>query len=175
MKHRVWSQNAEWRIRVRRRRLAHRGELLSPAEFCRRKGISLARLPELERRGQVFSVVIDRKQYLPAMFANCSFNRSRLEKLLRRLPPRMSPIAKYLFFVARRGSLGDKSPLQSTRRGKQYRVALRLADAEADEVRLRRAKAGEEFLLDLMVRRSFGACEQRTLAEEHRMSVRAPI
>ncbi|WP_367872593.1 type II toxin-antitoxin system ParD family antitoxin [Trinickia violacea] len=56
----------------------------------------------------------------------------------------MSPIARYLFIVGRRGSLGDKSLLQSTRRAKRFRVALRIADNEADADRLQRAlKAGE--------------------------------
>ncbi|WP_415765571.1 type II toxin-antitoxin system ParD family antitoxin [Paraburkholderia sp. J10-1] len=56
----------------------------------------------------------------------------------------MSPIAKYLLLIGRRGSLGDKSPVQAVRRGKRFRVALRLADSEAAEVRLSKAlRAGE--------------------------------
>lgn len=117
---------SDLQVRLRRRRLVHREELLSPSRFCRRKGISHTRLLELERRGKVFSVEIDHKRYLPALFADRSLNQRRLAKLLRRLPSRASPIAKYLFFVARRGSLGDKSPLQSTRRARRFRLALRL-------------------------------------------------
>ncbi|WP_322034187.1 type II toxin-antitoxin system ParD family antitoxin [Paraburkholderia sp. J76] len=93
-------------------------------------------LVRLARRGQVFSVKIGGKPYIPAVLADRSVDQRRLRKLLRRLPSSMPPMEKYFFFVGRRGSLGDKSPVQAVRRGKRFRVALRLADNEAAEVRL---------------------------------------
>jgi hypothetical protein len=142
---RVWSQNSAWRTRLRRHKLVRNGVLLTPAQFCRQRGISSAHLVRLERQRDVFVVTVDRKRYFPAMFADCSFNQRRLAKLLRRLPIRMPPIATYLFFASRRGSLGDKSPLQTTRRARRFRVALRIADNESDIERLQAAlKAGEE-------------------------------
>ncbi len=137
--HGAW-QHPSLHVRIRRRRLVHRGELLSPRLFCEQRAISRAMLVRLARRGQVFSVRVGGKQYIPAVLADSSLDRRRLEQLLRRLPSSMPPIAKYLFLIGRRGSLGDKSPVHSVRRGKRFRVALRLADSEADE--MRRAKAG---------------------------------
>ena len=120
------------------------GQFLSPSRFCHRKGISHTRLLELDRCGEVFSVVIDHRRYFPAVLADGSLNRPRLRRLLGRLPYGMPPIAKYFFLIGRRGSLADKSPLQATRRAKRYRIALRIADAEADLVRLQTAlNAGE--------------------------------
>lgn len=139
------SQNSEWRVRWRRRQLVRRGELLSPPLFCQQRGISRARLLQLERREELFSVKVGRKLYFPAVLAESSLDRCRIRKLLRLLPSSMPPMAKYLFLTGRRGSLGDKSPLQSTRRAKRYHVALRIADAEADAVRVERTlKAGED-------------------------------
>jgi hypothetical protein len=101
-------------------------------------------LVRLARRGQVFSVRVGGKQYIPAVLADRSLDRRRLEQLLRRLPYGMPAMEKYFFVVGRRGSLGDKSPAQAVRRGKRFRVALRLADSEADEVRPAKAiTAGE--------------------------------
>jgi hypothetical protein len=116
---RICWQNSEWRIRLRRRQLVRRGELLSPRLFCVRKDISPACLLELHRRGKVFSVGFDRKRYFAAVLADSSFDQRRLEKLPRHLPPTMRLIVKYLFLVGRRGSLGSKSPLQAMRRAKR--------------------------------------------------------
>jgi len=130
---RIRWQNSAWRVRQRRRQLARHGKLLSPMQFCEQKGISRDRLLELERRGKVFAVVVDQKRYFPAVLADNSLDQRRLGKLLRRLPSAMPPMSKYLFLGGRRGSLADKSPLQATRRGKRYRVALRLAESIASE------------------------------------------
>lgn len=132
-------RNSDLQVRLRWRRLVLREELVSPERFCQRKGLSRAQLQELERRGQVFSVRIGRKRYFPAALADGSLTQRRLQRLAKSLPSTMPSIAKYLFLVGRKGSLGDKSPVQSLRRGKRFRVALRLADNEADEVL--RAKA----------------------------------
>ena len=141
---RIWSQNSEWRVRWRRRQLVRRGELLSPRQFCEQRGISRAALVQLAQRGQVFSVKIGGKPYIPAVLADRSVDQRRLGELMRRLPCVMPPMEKYFFFVGRRGSLGDKSPVQAVRRGKRFRVALRLADSEADEVRLAQALRADE-------------------------------
>ncbi|MGF6976573.1 hypothetical protein QFZ94_005023 [Paraburkholderia sp. JPY465] len=73
-------------------------------------GISHARLLELGRRGEVFSVVIDHQRYFSAVLAEGSLDQRRVEKILRRLSARTTAMAKYLFVVGRRASLGDKSP-----------------------------------------------------------------
>lgn len=114
-------------VRRRRRQLVRSRELLAPRLFCRQKGISCARLLQLELRGEVFSVIVGRKPYFPAVLAEGSLDQHRLKKLLKRLAPDIPPIAKYLFLVGRRGSLGDKSVLHAMRSGKRYRMALRLA------------------------------------------------
>ena len=120
-------------VRRRRRQLVRSRELLSPRLFCRQRGISRAQLLQLERRGEVFSVIVGRKPYFPAVLADGSLDRHRLEKLLKRLPADIPPIAKYLFLVGRRGSLGGKTVLHAMRSGKRYRIALRLADNIASD------------------------------------------
>ncbi|MBN3854038.1 hypothetical protein G3N59_11670 [Paraburkholderia sp. Ac-20340] len=105
---------------------------MSSDRFRRKFGLSHARLQDMERRGELFSVPIGNNRYFPAVLADKSLDRHRLRKLLQRLPPAMPSMEKYLLLVSRRGSLADKSPLQSTRRAKRYRIALRVADAEAD-------------------------------------------
>ncbi|MCZ2903673.1 hypothetical protein [Burkholderia thailandensis] len=120
-------------VRWRRRQLVRSRALLSPRLFCQQRGISNARLLQLERRGEVFSVIVGRKPYFPAVLADGSLDQHRLEKLLKRLSPDIPPIAKYLFLVGRRGSLGDKTVLHAMRSGKRYRMALRLADNIASD------------------------------------------
>ncbi len=137
-------RNSSLQVRMRRRRLVRRGELLSPERFCQKAGISRSCLLYLVQCGELFSVPVGNWRYFPAVLADNSLDRHRLGKLLRPLPVGMTPIAKYFFLVSRRGSLGDKSPVQATRRAKRYRVALRIANAEMDTVVLRMAlKAGE--------------------------------
>lgn len=120
-------------VRWRRRQLVRSRTLLSPRLFCQQRGISRAQLLQLERRGEVFSVIVGRKPYFPAVLADGSLDRHRLEKLLKRLPADIPPIAKYLFLVGRRGSLGGKTVLHAMRSGKRYRIALRLADNIASD------------------------------------------
>jgi hypothetical protein len=115
-------------VRRHRRQLVRSRALLSPKLFCQQRGISRVRLLQLERRGELFSVIVGRKPYFPAVLADGSLDQRRLEKLLKRLSSDIPPIAKYLFLVGRRGSLGDKTVLHAMRSGKRYRIALRLAD-----------------------------------------------
>lgn len=119
-----------------RRRLVRAGALLLPGEFCLRKDISREELVRQERRGDIFSVEIEGRTYFPAVLADKSFGKRRLATLLRLLRPSVPPMARYLLLVSRRGSLGDKTPLQATRRGKRYRVALRLADDLVNDSRI---------------------------------------
>ena len=120
--------NYDGNVRRRRRQLVRSRKLLSPRLFCLQRGISRARLLQLERRGEVFPVIVGHKPYFPAVLADGTLDQHRLEKLLKRLSPDIPPIAKYLFLVGPRGSLGDKTVLHAMRSGKRYRMALRLAD-----------------------------------------------
>jgi hypothetical protein len=110
-----------------------KGMLLTATQFCRRRGVSSAQLVLAQRRGIVFSLCVHRKRYYPASLADRSVDRYRLDKLMRRLTTHVPPAARFDFLITRRGSLGDKIPLQALRRGKRYRVALRVADSLASE------------------------------------------
>jgi hypothetical protein len=81
----------------------------------------------------VFSVIVSRKPYFPAVLADDSLDQHRLEKLLKRLSPDIPPITKYLFFGLSPGSLGHKTVLHAMRSGTRYRMALRLADNIASD------------------------------------------
>ena len=121
--------------RLVRRRFVRKGILLSAEAFCQRRVISRDELVRQERSGEVFVMVVDGTRHYPAFLADNILNRHRLTKLLRRMPPALPPELLFDLFMARRGSLGDKSPLQAIRRGARYRVAMRLADSLAEEYR----------------------------------------
>jgi hypothetical protein len=110
-----------------------KGMLLTATQFCRRRGVSSAQLVLAQRGGIVFSLCIHRKHYYPASLADSSVDWYRLDKLMRRLAMHVPPATRFDFLITRRGSLGDKNPLQALRRGKRYRVALRVADSLASE------------------------------------------
>ncbi|MGF6837899.1 hypothetical protein QF001_001766 [Paraburkholderia youngii] len=125
----------ERRASRNRRKLVRKGALLLPVEFCRQKGISREELARRERSGDVFGVEIEGQTYYPAVLADKSLEQQRLVKLLRHLGPRVPPMARYLLLVNRRSSLGGKTPLQALRRGRRFRLALRIADNLSDEYR----------------------------------------
>lgn len=72
--------------------------------------------------------------------AGRSIDRRRPTKLMRRLIPNVPAMVRIDLMVSRRGSLGDKTVLQAMCRGKQYRMALRLADRVASDYRPRASK-----------------------------------
>jgi hypothetical protein len=120
-----------------RRKLACKGVFLSGDAFCQRSGSSRTQLVREERRGGLFNLRISRETYAPAVLADNSLDKHRLAKLLRRMAPYVPAIGRYDLLVSRRGPLGGKTALEATRRGKRYRVALRLADSVASENRPR--------------------------------------
>jgi hypothetical protein len=118
-----------------RRQLVLKGVLLNAAQFCLQRGISPPQLAQLERQRTFFAVTVNRKRYFPAVLADRSIDRRRLEKLMRRLTPHVPAMVRFDLLASRRGSLGGKTVLQAMRRGKRYRMALRLADSLANEYR----------------------------------------
>ncbi|WP_172170304.1 helix-turn-helix domain-containing protein [Paraburkholderia elongata] len=106
-----------------RRRKVQRGEFLSAQAFCRQRGVSPAELRRLGRRGDVFGVEIAHRRYYPAVLASVSgVQLSRLDRLCRRLRP-LPAWLRWDTLTAPRGSLGDRSVMQSLSRGARYRRA----------------------------------------------------
>ncbi|MBB5427484.1 hypothetical protein HDG40_005663 [Paraburkholderia sp. JPY158] len=134
-KGRIWPQNMHRRSARYKRNLVRKGELLPEAEFCRQRGISRAQLALLLKRREAFAVTVKYRKCYPAVLAGPSLTRRRLTKLLEQLPPWLPPLIKYDLLTARRGSLGDKSPVQLVHRGDGYRRALRLVAWAQEEWR----------------------------------------
>lgn len=121
--------NLESSTRWQRRRAVARGEFLSAAAFCRRRGVSSARLETLMHQGAVFTVTIAGRQYYPAMLASVRGVRlSRLNRICRQLAP-VSAWLRYDALSTCRESLGGKVVVQVLRRGAGYRRARWYAGA----------------------------------------------
>jgi excisionase family DNA binding protein len=73
------------------------------------------------RHGSVFSVTVEGRQYYPAFFVSSGVSLRVFEKIAHALGP-MDAWTKWDFFTSRRGSLGDRSPLELLTRGETKRV-----------------------------------------------------
>jgi len=115
--------NLDSSVRWQRKRAVSRGEFLSAAAFCRRRGVSPARLRILMHQGDVFDVAIAGKRYYPAVLASVRGVRlSRLNRICRQM--RIVPAwLRYDALSTCRESLGGKSVVQVLRRGAGYRRA----------------------------------------------------
>lgn len=130
--HRVDARISRNARRVRRR-IVRGGVLLRANAFCIRKGISCQKLLRLLRKREVFSMTVDGVPHYPAALAGGRIQGRRISKLLRRMPVVLPSELLFDLLHTRRASLGNKSPLQTIRRRKQFRIALRVADCLADE------------------------------------------
>jgi hypothetical protein len=129
----AWMSRQKQRARRRLRLLGRQGTFLSADSFCRRRGISREHLVRLERRGDIFSVIIDHKRRYPAVLCDRRYSWTKLARFCRRLGPHVPPMLKDDALVSRFGSLGGITVLQALRRGDTYRLALELAEGTADE------------------------------------------
>lgn len=111
-------------VRWQRQRAVARGEFLSAAAFCRRRGVSPASLETLMHQGAVFTVTIAGRQYYPAALAGVRGVRlSRLNRIFRRM--RIVPEwIRYDALTANRETLAGQTIVQLLRRGAGYRRAL---------------------------------------------------
>jgi hypothetical protein len=118
---------------MRRRRQMVQDELwLSADAFCSRRGVSRAQLARLVARGSVIAIDVDGTVYYPALFTDPMVQQNRVSAVCRMLQP-AAPSACFHCLTARRGSLGDISPLEEMRTDKGYKTVRRFATAWAAE------------------------------------------
>ncbi|CAH2897729.1 MAG: hypothetical protein PCALPYG88_2063 [uncultured Paraburkholderia sp.] len=98
----LWQQA----LRARREMVAC-GDLLTPADFGARIGASDKRLARLLDDNSVFAVEVDGVQYVPAVLADPSLNRKRLQAICQLIVP-APPQSRLDFLVSQNGSLGDR-------------------------------------------------------------------
>ncbi|MET3243476.1 hypothetical protein ABIE53_000221 [Burkholderia sp. OAS925] len=113
-----------------RREMIANGELLSPADFRARLGASDKRLARLLDDGSVFAVEVDGVQYVPAVLADPSLNRKRLQAICQLIVP-APPMSRLDFLLSLNGSLGDRRPLDMLEDDNDFKSLTRLAEAWA--------------------------------------------
>jgi len=113
-----------------RREMIANGELLSPADFRARLGASDKRLARLLDDGSVFAVEVDGVQYVPAVLADPSLNRKRLQAICQLIVP-APPMSRLDFLLSLNGSLGDRRPLDMLEDDNDFKSLTPLAEAWA--------------------------------------------
>lgn len=115
--------NLDRTVRWQRRRAVASGEFLPAEAFCRRRGVSPARLEKLMRQGDVFTVEIAGRQYYPAVLASVRGMRlSRLNCICRRM--RIVPDwIRYDALTTNRETLAGQTIVRVLRRGAGFRRA----------------------------------------------------
>jgi hypothetical protein len=107
--------------RVARRRLVHEGQLLEPSQLRDALQMTRQAISAGTRVNRLFSVEVDGRPYYPTFFTDGTLDRNVLERISRALG-RLPGWTKWNFFVSRRGSLGDMSPLDALAKGKIEQV-----------------------------------------------------
>jgi hypothetical protein len=115
-----------------RRGMVASGELLAPTEFKKRIGVSEKRLARLVKEGSVFAVDVDETEYFPALLSDPLLNGKRLQTICRIIVP-AEPMSRLDFLTSRRGSLGDRRPLEMLESDDDFRTLKRMAAAWAAE------------------------------------------
>ncbi|MFM0033940.1 hypothetical protein [Paraburkholderia strydomiana] len=115
-----------------RREMIANGELLSPADFRARLGASDKRLARLLDDGSVFAVEVDGVQYVPAVLADPSLNRKRLQAICQLIVP-APPMSRLDFLVSQNGSLGDRRPLDMLEDDNEFKTLRQAAVAWASQ------------------------------------------
>ncbi|MFP3429819.1 hypothetical protein SB781_08745 [Paraburkholderia sp. SIMBA_061] len=121
----LWQQALEGR-----RVMVACGDLLTPADFGARIGASDKRLARLLDDGSVFAIEVDGGRYVPAVLADPSLNRKRLQAICRLIMP-APPQSRLDFLVSQNGSLGDCRPLDMLEDDNDFKSLKRLAEAWA--------------------------------------------
>ncbi|MCC8402016.1 hypothetical protein LJ655_08935 [Paraburkholderia sp. MMS20-SJTN17] len=117
---------------ISRREMIANGDLITEADFRQRLDLSLRRLGKLLAEGSVFAIEVDDLQYYPALLADPNVDRKRLQAICRIIVP-APPGARLDFLSSRRGSLGDRRPLDMLESDDDFNLLSRLAEAWAAE------------------------------------------
>ncbi|MFT4063332.1 hypothetical protein [Paraburkholderia sp.] len=113
-----------------RREMVRTGELLTRSEFRARLRVSERRLGQMLAAGSVFSMVVDGAAYFPAVLAEATVDRQRLQAVCRILVP--APSACRLdYLTSPQANLGDITPLNALADDKSYHSLRGMARAWA--------------------------------------------
>jgi hypothetical protein len=117
---------------VARRELVANGELISEADLRHRLSVTPLHLSKLLADGSAFTMEVDGAEYYPALLADSTHNRERLQAICLIIAP--APADSRLgFLTSRRGSLGDRSPLDMLDSDNDFKSLSRIAAARAAE------------------------------------------
>jgi len=104
------------------------GELILEDEFLKRLCVTKQRLSSLLADGSIFTLEVDGAVYYPALLADPVHNRQRLQVICQIIAP--APADSRLgFLTSRRGSLGDRSPLDMLDSDDDFKALSRRAAA----------------------------------------------
>jgi hypothetical protein len=119
----LWQQA----LNARRGMLAS-GELILEDEFLKRLCVTKQRLSSLLADGSIFTLEVDGAEYYPALLADPSVARERLQAICRIIAP-APPDSRLGFLTSRRGSLGDRRPLDMLDSDDDFKALSRRAAA----------------------------------------------
>jgi hypothetical protein len=108
------------------------GELISEADFRHRLGVTPRRLSKMLTEGSVFTLEVDETVYYPTLLAEPGIDHNRLQAVCRIIVP-APPDSRLDFLTSRRGSLGDRSPLQMLSNNSDFKSLQQAAAAWAAE------------------------------------------
>lgn len=117
---------------VARREMVRTKQLLTLNDFCEQLGVSERRLAQMVAVGSAFSVAVDGVEYFPALLADPTVDRKRLQSVCRILVP-APPECRLDYLSSRQGNLGDITPLEALADEKNYRRLREMARAWAAE------------------------------------------
>jgi hypothetical protein len=109
-----------------RREMIASGELISEDDFRQRIGLTQRSLSKLLADDSVFTMTIDDVQYFPALLAEPTQNGKRLQEICRIIEP-APPDSRLDFLTSRRGSLGERRPLDMMESDEDFESLRRLA------------------------------------------------
>lgn len=115
-----------------RRQLVENGLLIDPQALQRALSLTAGDIADAITEGRLFRVDVGEYQYYPAFFASKTIPLTESQAVAVVLAP-LSGWLKWDFFTARRGSLGDRSPLEVLAVG-QFELVMARATTFRDEV-----------------------------------------
>ncbi|WP_239499019.1 MULTISPECIES: hypothetical protein [Paraburkholderia] len=115
-----------------RRDMVANGELISEADFRQRLGLPRPRLSKLLADGSVFALEVEGAEYFPVLLADPALNQQRLQEICRVIVPAPS-WSRLDFLSSKRGSLGDRSPVEMLDADHDFKRARKAATAWASK------------------------------------------
>ncbi|WP_429489909.1 hypothetical protein [Paraburkholderia sp. RAU6.4a] len=115
-----------------RRAMIASGELIPEYEFLKQLGVTKRQLDSLLADGSIFAMEVDNAEYYPALLADPALDRRRLQEICRAIVPAPS-WSRLDFLSSKRGSLGDRSPVEMLDADDDFKLLQRMTAAWAAE------------------------------------------